>query len=246
VRGERSPRKRTGWPSVAMAACSSIGSSASSRGGADPRPDRSASGRSAHDPRPARLAGRPGRAPDRNGQSQAPDRVRLQARVTDTAEGFVIVDVAGRGNPPDDRLLERAVARAKQAGMQVRSVYADRGFGTRTRRRRAAQARCRRRRDPAARPGLANPAHAQLEAPLPLPQRTRGPDLSAQTQRSAQDAPTQPRRRADLDWRTRTLPQPPPNGTPDVSGRAWAANRGRETRNPDRPAPRSTEFFRGK
>jgi transposase, IS5 family len=65
------------------------------------------------------------------GSPKRPTEFGYKARVTDTAEGFVIVDVAGRGNPPDDRLLERAVARAKQAGMQVRSVYTDRGFGTR-------------------------------------------------------------------------------------------------------------------
>jgi len=42
----------------------------------------------------------------------------------------VIADVPGRGNPNDDTLLEGAIAKAKAAGMQVRSVYADRGFGT--------------------------------------------------------------------------------------------------------------------
>jgi transposase, IS5 family len=30
----------------------------------------------------------------------------------------------------DDALLEQPIARAKRAGMQLRSVYADRGFGT--------------------------------------------------------------------------------------------------------------------
>jgi hypothetical protein len=50
--------------------------------------------------------------------------------VADTAEGFVIADLPARGNPNDDTLLEGAIAKAKAAGMQVRSVYADRGFGT--------------------------------------------------------------------------------------------------------------------
>jgi hypothetical protein len=42
----------------------------------------------------------------------------------------VIADVPERGNPNDDAILEAPIAKAKQAGMQVRSVYADRGFGT--------------------------------------------------------------------------------------------------------------------
>jgi hypothetical protein len=37
---------------------------------------------------------------------------------------------AERANPPDDTLLDGAIAKAKASGMQVRSVYADRGFGT--------------------------------------------------------------------------------------------------------------------
>ena len=51
-------------------------------------------------------------------------------RVADTAEGFVIADVPERGNPNDDAILEEPIAKAKRAGMHVRSVYADRGFGT--------------------------------------------------------------------------------------------------------------------
>jgi IS5 family transposase len=42
----------------------------------------------------------------------------------------VIVEVPERGNPTDDTLLEEAVAKAKAAGMQVRTVLADRGFAT--------------------------------------------------------------------------------------------------------------------
>jgi IS5 family transposase len=55
-----------------------------------------------------------------------------KARIADTAEGFVIADVPERGGPVDGSLLDGAIARAKEAGMQVRSVYADRGFGTST------------------------------------------------------------------------------------------------------------------
>jgi transposase, IS5 family len=68
--------------------------------------------------------------PIRRGNPREQTEFGYKAVVADTAEGFVIAGVPERGNPPDDSLLEQAVARAKQAGMQVRSVYADRGFGT--------------------------------------------------------------------------------------------------------------------
>jgi IS5 family transposase len=42
----------------------------------------------------------------------------------------VIVDVPERGNPQDDGVLEGAISKARSAGMQVRSVYADRAFAT--------------------------------------------------------------------------------------------------------------------
>ena len=42
----------------------------------------------------------------------------------------MIVDCPERGNPADDGLLEGAIAKAKAAGMQVRTVLADRGFAT--------------------------------------------------------------------------------------------------------------------
>jgi hypothetical protein len=42
----------------------------------------------------------------------------------------VIADIPERGNPSDDALLERPIAKAKRAGMRLRSLYADRGFGT--------------------------------------------------------------------------------------------------------------------
>jgi IS5 family transposase len=73
----------------------------------------------------------PDARPIRMGSPKRPTEFGYKARVVDTAEGFVIVDVPATGNPPDDGLLEGAVAKAKNAGMQVRSVYADRSFGTR-------------------------------------------------------------------------------------------------------------------
>jgi transposase, IS5 family len=42
----------------------------------------------------------------------------------------VIAEVPARGNPADDTMLEGAIEKAKAAGVRVRTVLADRGFGT--------------------------------------------------------------------------------------------------------------------
>ena len=42
----------------------------------------------------------------------------------------MIADVPDKGNPNDDALLGDAIAKAKQAGMRVDCVLADRGLGT--------------------------------------------------------------------------------------------------------------------
>ena len=72
----------------------------------------------------------PDARPIRMGSPARPTEFGFKARVADTAEGFVIVDVPVRGSPIDGGLLEEAIAKAKRTGMQVRSVYGDRGFGT--------------------------------------------------------------------------------------------------------------------
>jgi IS5 family transposase len=72
----------------------------------------------------------PDARPIRRGSPRKPTEFGYKARVADTAEGFVIVEVPERGNPADDSLLEGAVAKARAAGMQVRTVLADRGFAT--------------------------------------------------------------------------------------------------------------------
>jgi transposase, IS5 family len=72
----------------------------------------------------------PDARPLRMGHPRRPTEFGYKARVADTAEGVVVVDVPERGNPNDDAILEEPIAKAKRAGMQVRSVYADRGFGT--------------------------------------------------------------------------------------------------------------------
>jgi IS5 family transposase len=74
----------------------------------------------------------PDARPIRMGSPARPTEFGYKARVADTAEGFVIADIPGRGAATDGSLLDGAIAQAKDAGMQVRSVYADRGFGTST------------------------------------------------------------------------------------------------------------------
>jgi hypothetical protein len=65
------------------------------------------------------------------GSPHGPTEFGYKAVVADTTEGFVIAEPPDRGNPHDDAILEAPIAKAKRAGMQVRTVYADRGFGTR-------------------------------------------------------------------------------------------------------------------
>ena len=74
----------------------------------------------------------PDARPIRMGSPARPTEFGYKARVADTSEGFVIADVSKRGGPVDASLLDGAITKAKRAGMQVRSVYADRGFGTST------------------------------------------------------------------------------------------------------------------
>jgi IS5 family transposase len=72
----------------------------------------------------------PDARPIRRGNPREPTEFGYKARVADTTEGFVIVDVPERGNPQDDSVLEGAISKARSAGMHVRSVYADRAFAT--------------------------------------------------------------------------------------------------------------------
>jgi IS5 family transposase len=74
----------------------------------------------------------PDARPVRMGRPDRPTEFGYKARVADTAEGLVIADVPDRGAPTDASMLDGAITKAKQAGMEVRSVYADRGFGTST------------------------------------------------------------------------------------------------------------------
>jgi IS5 family transposase len=74
----------------------------------------------------------PDARPIRMGSPARPTEFGYKARVADTGEGFVIADIPDRGAATDGSLLDGAIAKAKDAGMQLRSVYADRGFGTST------------------------------------------------------------------------------------------------------------------
>jgi transposase, IS5 family len=74
----------------------------------------------------------PDARPIRIGSPARPTEFGYKARVADTGEGFVIADIPDRGAATDGSLLDGAIGKAKRAGMQVRSVYADRGFGTST------------------------------------------------------------------------------------------------------------------
>jgi IS5 family transposase len=74
----------------------------------------------------------PDARPIRIGSPVRPTECGYKARVADTAEGFVIADIPERGGPTDGSLLDGAIGKAKRSGMQLRSVYGDRGFGTST------------------------------------------------------------------------------------------------------------------
>ncbi|MDX6525628.1 MAG: transposase, family [Gaiellales bacterium] len=72
----------------------------------------------------------PDARPIRRGKPTRPTEFGYKARVADTPEGFVICDIPERGNPPDDQLLDGVLAKARRARLPLRTVFADRGFGT--------------------------------------------------------------------------------------------------------------------
>jgi hypothetical protein len=139
----------------------------------------------------------PDAGPIRRGNPRQPTEFGFKAKVADTAEGFVIAEVPERGNPADDALLEGAIEKAKAAGMQVRTVLADRGFGTPTGD--AALARQGVRDAVIPPPTRAGSGRAErlLEAPLPLPKRPRGSHLPPQPQRAQPHPLTRPARGSD-------------------------------------------------
>jgi transposase, IS5 family len=140
----------------------------------------------------------PDARPIRMGSPARPTEFGYKALAADnTAEGFVIADLPERGGPVDGGLLDGAITTAKRSGMQVRSVYADRGFGTSTGDAALAKHRIRDPGHPPPAAGRATRAQPLLATPLPLPQRTRRP--------------------TDVGRRHHPQPQPATNGTPHLT-----------------------------
>lgn len=67
--------------------------------------------------------------PIRRGKPQKPTEFGYKVSVADSAEGFVVSHQVYAGNPHDTGTLREAVAGAQATGMQVRTVFADRGYG---------------------------------------------------------------------------------------------------------------------
>lgn len=72
----------------------------------------------------------PDARPIRRGTPGRATEFGYRATIADTPEGFVISNLLVLGNPADDGQLAGALTKAKQAGIRVTSVYADRGYGT--------------------------------------------------------------------------------------------------------------------
>jgi len=110
----------------------------------------------------------PAACPIRMDGRRRPTEFGYKARVADTGEGFVIADIPERGNPSDDAVLEEPIAKAKQAGMQVRPSTPT--SASAPARGDAALVRQRIRYPVIPRRGRASPVEGapRLEAPLPL------------------------------------------------------------------------------
>jgi len=67
--------------------------------------------------------------PIRRGKPQRPTEFGYKVSVGDTPEGFVVSHQVYVGAPADADTLEAAIAGAREIGMKVRTVLADRGYG---------------------------------------------------------------------------------------------------------------------
>jgi transposase, IS5 family len=72
----------------------------------------------------------PDARPIRRGKPSKPTEFGYKASVADTPEGFVVSHQVYAGNPHDAHTLEAAIRGAQEAGLRVRTVLADRGYGT--------------------------------------------------------------------------------------------------------------------
>jgi IS5 family transposase len=179
------------------------------------------------------------------GSPVRPTQFGYKARVADTTEGFVIADIPERGGPVDGSLLDGAITKAKRSGMQLRSVYGDRGFGTST-----------------ADTALAK--HKITDAVIPRQQRAASRELTRSWKRryryrnGLEGRISQLKRKGLRRTRLRTLagaqtwgrrhhphPQSATNGAPHLT-RTDQDDRNPTSRKRDRPDANAHSFFRGK
>ena len=74
----------------------------------------------------------PDARPIRRGKPQKPTEFGYKASIADTPEGFVVSHQVYAGNPADVSTLEAAVLGAREAGMRIDTVLADRAYGNST------------------------------------------------------------------------------------------------------------------
>ena len=74
----------------------------------------------------------PDARPIRRGKPQKPTEFGYKASIADTPEGFVVSHQVYVGNPADVSTLEAAVTAAREAGMRIDTVLADRAYGNST------------------------------------------------------------------------------------------------------------------
>lgn len=70
--------------------------------------------------------------PIRRGRLRKPTEFGYKLALGDTVEGFVVAHDVHLGAPMDTETLEPVVRKAKEIGMRIRTVLADRGFGNET------------------------------------------------------------------------------------------------------------------
>ena len=70
--------------------------------------------------------------PIRRGKPQKPTEFGYKAQVADTPEGLVVSHQVYAGNPADVSTLEAAISGAREIGMRVDTVLADRAYGNQT------------------------------------------------------------------------------------------------------------------
>jgi hypothetical protein len=139
-----------------------------------------------------------------------------KAHVADTAEGFVSPRCPSAATHRTTVCSRARSSRRARPGCRCAPSTPTVVLALRQRTRRSRASACVTRSPTPAAAG-ANRADAIVEAPLPLPQRLRGPHLPTQAEGARADALTWPRRRADVGRRRRAQPQPPADGTAQLN-----------------------------